>query len=113
VVSITSWNEFGEGTQIEPVQPWTDPDTGQAYQDYGEGGPLLYLNITQQVASSFIQQWHDKQAAAAAAAGQVDSSDAAQGLAEGVVGEGMSAGGGASGAAAESDLVVDTERVEL
>lgn len=105
-VSITSWNEFGEGTQIEPVQPWTDPDTGRAYTDYGEGGPLLYLNITQQVASNFIQQWHDKQAAAK----QAGSSD---GPAEGVVGEGMSAGGGASGAAAESELVVDTERVEL
>lgn len=110
-MSITSWNEFGEGTQIEPVQPWTDPDTGQAYKDYSEGGPLLYLNITQQLASSFIQQWQDQQAAAAA--GQVGSSDAAPGLAEGVVGEGLSAGGGASGAAAESDAVGDTARVEL
>lgn len=60
-VSITSWNEWGEGTQIEPCQPWTDPDTGTPYKDYGTGGPWLYLNITQQAASSFIQAWHDKE----------------------------------------------------
>jgi hypothetical protein len=72
-VSITSWNEWGEGTQVEPSQPWTDRDTGAAYKDYGEAGPWLYLNITQQQASSFIQAWHDKQQASggvrAAAAG--------------------------------------------
>lgn len=110
-MSVTSWNEFGEGTQIEPVQQWTDPDTGQAYKDYSEGGSLLYLKITQQLASKFIQQWQDQQTAAAA--GHAGSSDAAQGLAEGVVDEDLSAGGGASGAAAESDAVGDTARVEL
>jgi glycoprotein endo-alpha-1,2-mannosidase len=76
-ISITSWNEWGEGTQIEACQNWTDPDTGAAYQDYGKGGPWLYLNITQQEASSFIQRWHGQQAAAQLAdhdvAGAVDS----------------------------------------
>lgn len=63
-MSITSWNEWGEGTQIEPCQAWVDPDTGAAYKDYGLGGPWLYLNITQTAASSFTQQWHARQAAA-------------------------------------------------
>eukprot|EP00775_Hariotina_reticulata_P013015 gene13015-13144_t len=53
LVSITSFNEWGEGTQIEPAQPWTDSSTGRAYQDYGsEGGPDLYLNITRDIAST-------------------------------------------------------------
>jgi glycoprotein endo-alpha-1,2-mannosidase len=63
-ISITSWNEWGEGTQIEACQNWTDPDTGAVYQDYGAGGPWLYLNITRQEASRFIRRWHDQQAAA-------------------------------------------------
>jgi len=58
-ISLTSWNEWGEGTQLEPAQPWTDPATGTPYKDYGD--PWLYLNITQQEASGFIQQWHNKQ----------------------------------------------------
>jgi hypothetical protein len=49
--------------QVEPSQPWRDPSTGAAYKDYGEAGPWLYLNITQQQALRFIQAWHDKQQA--------------------------------------------------
>lgn len=49
--------------QVEPSQPWRDPSTGEAYKDYGQGGPWLYLNITQQQASRFIQAWHDRQQA--------------------------------------------------
>jgi glycoprotein endo-alpha-1,2-mannosidase len=71
-VSITSYNEFGEGTQIEPVQPWTDAATGTAYQDYGEGGPHLYMELTKKFASEFKeklrgsrpQQGQEEQAAA-------------------------------------------------
>ena len=43
-VSITSYNEWGEGTQIEPARPHTTAD-GTAYLDYGaEHG--LYLRLT-------------------------------------------------------------------
>lgn len=64
-VAITTWNEWGEGTQIEPAVPRSiDVDTlapkGQAldrltrsalrlrdtYDDYGSGGPALYLELT-------------------------------------------------------------------
>jgi hypothetical protein len=31
-VSITTWNEWGEGTQIEPAKPYTVPD-GQGIPD--------------------------------------------------------------------------------
>lgn len=54
-VSITSFNEWGEGTQIEAVQPWVDEETGKPYQDYGEGGPNLYMDITKECASHFIE----------------------------------------------------------
>jgi len=58
LVSITSFNEWGEGTQIEPAQPWTDARSDTAYQDYGgpaEGGPNLYLDITRECAGQFIE----------------------------------------------------------
>jgi hypothetical protein len=41
--------------QIEAVQPWVDEETGKPYQDYGEGGPNLYLGITKEYASRFIE----------------------------------------------------------
>jgi len=40
-VSITSWNEWGEGTQIEAAE------AREGYQDYGRGmGPAGYLDAT-------------------------------------------------------------------
>lgn len=41
--------------QIEAVQPWVDEETGTPYQDYGAGGPNLYLDITKEYASRFIE----------------------------------------------------------
>ena len=45
--SITSFNEWGEGTQIEAAR-LVYPDEGYAktYLDYGERGPFKYLHIT-------------------------------------------------------------------
>ncbi|KAA0165904.1 hypothetical protein FNF28_03286 [Cafeteria roenbergensis] len=60
-VTVTSWNEFGEGTQIEPCVPHTVKD-GEGIpnsmrdalgepgkrksEDYGEAGPFHYLAVT-------------------------------------------------------------------
>jgi glycoprotein endo-alpha-1,2-mannosidase len=70
VISICSFNEWGEGTQIEPAVPRTvDVDAlaplgralardaraalvaHDAYDDYGPGGPSLYLDITRAYAA--------------------------------------------------------------
>ena len=45
LVSITSWNEWGEGTQIEPARVPAD-DVGD-HMDYG-ANPDLYLDITRE-----------------------------------------------------------------
>lgn len=43
-ISITSFNEWHEGTQIEPTQPRSV--TGFTYLDYSPEGSDLYLNLT-------------------------------------------------------------------
>eukprot|EP00927_Polykrikos_kofoidii_P017967 TRINITY_DN18250_c0_g1_i1.p1 TRINITY_DN18250_c0_g1~~TRINITY_DN18250_c0_g1_i1.p1 ORF type:complete len:401 (+),score=50.35 TRINITY_DN18250_c0_g1_i1:101-1303(+) len=44
-VSITSYNEWGEGTQIEPAVPYTSSQ-GRRYQDYSPDPPEFYLTRT-------------------------------------------------------------------
>mmetsp|Transcript_93809 Transcript_93809/g.265325 ORF Transcript_93809/g.265325 Transcript_93809/m.265325 type:complete len:394 (-) Transcript_93809:90-1271(-) len=51
-VSVTSYNEWGEGTQIEPAQPYTSPQ-GRRYQDYLPEGPDFYLRRTAHWAGEF------------------------------------------------------------
>ena len=34
IVTITSYNEWHEGTQIEPAQPFCNQNTGQCYENY-------------------------------------------------------------------------------
>lgn len=54
MISITSFNEWHEGTQIETAVPKaTDSFT---YLDYGPEGPQCYLNITRQYVSKFISE---------------------------------------------------------
>lgn len=43
-VSLTSFNEWHEGTQIEPAVPKIKP--GFSYLDYEPEGPYFYLNLT-------------------------------------------------------------------
>lgn len=50
-ISITSYNEWGEGTQIEPAVPHTAG--GRVYQDYGSAGPGAYLNMTRGMLAAF------------------------------------------------------------
>jgi hypothetical protein len=52
-ISITSFNEWGEGTQIEAAQAWKDPDSLHPFQDYGAEGPQLYMKLTGEYADKF------------------------------------------------------------
>lgn len=51
-VSVTSYNEWGEGTQIEPAVPYTSP-RGRKYQDYSPEAPEFYLSKTASWAGTF------------------------------------------------------------
>ena len=51
VISITSFNEWHEGTQIEPAVEKITSD--RKYLSYGSKGPNFYLNLTRQFVSKF------------------------------------------------------------
>ena len=53
VVSVTSFNEWGESTQIEPVLSSKKSLTGYQYQDYEKDNPHFYLELTQELVQRF------------------------------------------------------------
>ena len=53
-ITITSFNEWHEGTQIERAVPKA---ASQAfYQDYGDGSPSFYLDLTRELATQWRQE---------------------------------------------------------
>lgn len=46
LIGLTSWNEWHEGTQIEPAEPASVE--GFVYRDYGALGPNGYLRLTRE-----------------------------------------------------------------
>ena len=49
VISITSYNEWGEGTQIEEARPHTAAGTGVVYADYGPNSTDAYMQLTRRL----------------------------------------------------------------
>uniref|UniRef100_A0A915CF32 Glycoprotein endo-alpha-1,2-mannosidase n=1 Tax=Parascaris univalens TaxID=6257 RepID=A0A915CF32_PARUN len=57
IVSITSFNEWHEGTQIEPAVPFTDNQTGFVYSEYSKG-PEQYLHLTLDLIKKYFMAAH-------------------------------------------------------
>ena len=63
-VSVASFNEWGEGTQIEAAVPWVDALTGEPGLDYGgAAAATLYLDITAAHAAKLEAQLRAEQEA--------------------------------------------------
>lgn len=54
MVSITSFNQWHEGTQIEPAKPASNEDF--TYLDYEPEGPNYFLNLTKW----WVKQFNEK-----------------------------------------------------
>eukprot|EP00971_Amphidinium_carterae_P326623 6457526-Amphidinium_carterae.1 len=59
IISLTSWNEWHEGTNIEPAIPKPGKEK---YEDYGSEGPLTYLKLT----AALVKEWREKLGAGSA-----------------------------------------------
>ncbi|KAI1722525.1 glycosyl hydrolase family 99 domain-containing protein [Ditylenchus destructor] len=59
IVSITSFNEWHEGTQIEPAKAFTDTNfTGYVYEQYIKGSEM-YLEITLEMIKTYFTPHHE------------------------------------------------------
>ena len=55
---ITTFNEWHEGTQIEPAQSGVTTPNGYEYLDYGDLGPYGYLRMTREWVDKFLSyEW--------------------------------------------------------
>jgi PKD repeat protein len=54
IITVTSFNEWGEGTQIEPVAVGMKSGKGYDYKNYGSLGPLGYLERTAMWTDTFL-----------------------------------------------------------
>ncbi len=86
-VSITSFNEWGEGTQIEAVRRHEDPTTGAAFADYGDDDAFKYMHLTADGAARFQAQLVGRAQAAGGWSGEGSA-----GSGEGGAGSGEGAG---------------------
>uniref|UniRef100_A0A0M3K5H2 Glycoprotein endo-alpha-1,2-mannosidase n=1 Tax=Anisakis simplex TaxID=6269 RepID=A0A0M3K5H2_ANISI len=57
ILSITSFNEWHEGTQIEPAMPFHDNQTNYTYQQYPKG-PEQYLHLTLDLIKKYFMPAH-------------------------------------------------------
>lgn len=55
-VSINSFNDWNEGTQIEPAKRYQDSE--MTFEGYGEKGENSYLDITKEWADIMVERWH-------------------------------------------------------
>lgn len=54
IVSISTFNEWGEGTQIEPARKVEEIEGyAKEYIDYGKDGPYKYIHLTAVYAENF------------------------------------------------------------
>lgn len=56
IIAITSFNEWHEGTQIEPAKSVSNKDF--TYLDYEPEGPDFYLNLTKWWVQQFTEKFN-------------------------------------------------------